>query len=104
MAEATLSGERERVIGVLRGHETELKQLGVAKLSLFGSTARGDMTPASDVDVLIASGPEPQLGLRFLELMEELGDELERPVNFAFSDTLQPLLRRRIEAEAIRVF
>ena len=36
--------------------------------------------------------------------MEELGDELERPVNFAFSDMLQPLLRRRIEAEAIRVF
>jgi Nucleotidyltransferase domain len=45
---------RDRVIRKIRDHEAGLRALGgVTKLWLFGSLARGDARPNSDVDVLI---------------------------------------------------
>lgn len=96
--------ERDRVIAILRAHEGELKELGIATLRLFGSMARGEAGPGSDIDILLEAGPGAGLGLRFLEALERLTDETGRPVNFVFPGRLQPTLRRRIEAEAIRVF
>ena len=45
--------EAAEVIAILRAHEAELKAAGIVHLSLFGSTARGDQTPESDVDLMI---------------------------------------------------
>ena len=46
--------DREQVIATLRKHEPGLRAVGVVRLSLFGSTARGDRQPDSDVDLLAA--------------------------------------------------
>jgi predicted nucleotidyltransferase len=50
---------REQVIAMLREHETELKAAGVVRLSLFGSTARGDRQPDSDIDLLAPPSMKP---------------------------------------------
>jgi predicted nucleotidyltransferase len=42
---------RADALPTLKQHETELKQLGVHHLYLFGSTARGEAGAASDVDL-----------------------------------------------------
>ena len=42
---------RDEAINRLKGHEAELKRLGVEHLYLFGSIARGDATDGSDVDL-----------------------------------------------------
>ena len=39
------------VIATLRAHEAELRAAGIHRLSLFGSVARGDAGPDSDVDL-----------------------------------------------------
>jgi predicted nucleotidyltransferase len=44
--------DREQVIATLRGHESVLRAAGVIRLSVFGSTARGDNRPDSDIDLL----------------------------------------------------
>ena len=44
----------DEVIAKLREREPELKAVGVVRLSLFGSTARGDCHPDSDIDLLAA--------------------------------------------------
>jgi uncharacterized protein len=44
---------REETIRRLKEHEAELKLLGVASLSLFGSTARDEATVNSDIDVVV---------------------------------------------------
>ena len=46
--------DREHVIATLRGHESELRAAGITRLALFGSTARGDYHPDSDIDLLAA--------------------------------------------------
>ena len=93
-----------RVVEVLRGHESQLREFGISSLRLFGSTARDEAEAGSDVDVLLETSAQPRLGLRFLETLEELGEELGAPVNFSFPEAMQPWLRQRIEAEAIQVF
>ena len=43
--------DRDTAISRLKAHEAELRRLGVQHLWLFGSTARGDARPDSDVDL-----------------------------------------------------
>jgi|HubBroStandDraft_1064217.scaffolds.fasta_scaffold936128_1 predicted nucleotidyltransferase len=43
---------KDDVINKLRAHERELKAAGVVRLAVFGSVARGDNSPESDVDLL----------------------------------------------------
>ncbi len=45
---------RDQVIATLREREPEVKAAGVLRLSVFGSTARGDRRPDSDVDLQAA--------------------------------------------------
>jgi hypothetical protein len=44
---------KDEVIDRLRGCRTELNALGVRSLDLFGSVARGQQQPNSDVDLLV---------------------------------------------------
>ena len=42
---------REAVIATLRAYEPELRAAGIVRLSLFGSTERGEACPGSDIDL-----------------------------------------------------
>jgi len=41
------------ILSVIRAHRAELRRLGVRRLGLFGSAARGEATAASDLDFLV---------------------------------------------------
>ena len=45
--------EREAAIARLKRNKANLRALGLARLSLFGSTARGEASPESDVDLAV---------------------------------------------------
>ena len=100
----TITGleERQRVIDVLRRREHELRARGLTRLALFGSTARGDMGPESDVDLLIEVDPER--GFAFLDLKDDLARLLGRPVDLAFPDAMRPRLRAAVLQDAVEVF
>ena len=91
--EASKAGleERARVLGVLQQHERELRARGLTRLALFGSTARGDLGPKSDVDLLIEVDPARPFGLfAFVDLKTDLAAILGRPVDLAFPDAKRP--------------
>lgn len=49
------------------------RRYGVTELSLFGSAARGEMGPESDIDIMVEFEPGARIGLiRFESLVEEL--------------------------------
>ena len=49
---------REAAIHILNQHDAEQREVyGVKSLALFGSVARGEATPASDVDMLVEFDP-----------------------------------------------
>jgi predicted nucleotidyltransferase len=96
--------ERNEAIARLQQHESELKNLGVTHLFLFGSTVRGEARDDSDVD-LFFDYERGRLGLFELMDVKALAAEiLERKADVMTRDSLHKTLRHDIEATALQVF
>jgi hypothetical protein len=94
----------EDAIAILKRHETELRQLGVERLYLFGSTARGEAHEDSDVD-LFFDYEKGKLGLlALMDVKEQASRILGRKADIMTRDSLHKVLRSRIEASALQVF
>ena len=107
--QATLApglAERERVLHVLRRHEAELRALGVTRLRLFGSMARGEAGLESDVDLIADIDRRASFSLLDLVgLQYFLEDLVGRAVDVGTTvEKMRPRMRRRFDAEAIEVF
>jgi len=94
---------RAQVIALLSEKRDEIAdRFGVQSLSIFGSTARDEARPDSDVDVLVEfSGPvtfDAHMGL--LVFLEDL---LGRRVDVVTASGLKPRLRSLIEQDLVRV-
>jgi predicted nucleotidyltransferase len=91
---------RDSVLEILEINRGSLKRYGVEAISLFGSVARGDAGPRSDVDLLV----DVQRGTTLFglaRLQYYLEDLLGRPVDLVTRDALRPQMRDSIMAEAI---
>ncbi|SRR5579883_907503 len=85
--------------------EVELRLLcqkyRVKELSVFGSRARGDHRPDSDLDLLVEFLPDDHSGLiAYLSLQHELAQLLGTKVDLAPKGSLKPLVRREVLPEA----
>ena len=57
---------KDQVAERLAAHAEELRSLGVRSLDLFGSVARGDARPESDVDLLVEFDEVPGFAHKLL--------------------------------------
>ncbi len=97
--------DREHVLSMLREHEPELKEAGVVRLSQFGSTARGEAGPESDVDLLAAYHKSRRLSLLDLIGIEiRLAELLGVKVDLIEEGTLKPRVQRSVAPEVLRAF
>jgi predicted nucleotidyltransferase len=80
---------------------TELASLGVRSLDLFGSVARGDSGPDSDVDLLVEFA-EPIGLFHFFRVQKRLEQVLGRRVDLVMRNAVKRQLRARVFGEAIR--
>lgn len=95
---------RDDVIRRLRQHQAELRRFGVCALFLFGSTARDDARPESDVD-LYFDYDDPKFSLiELAELQSRLERLLGSPIDVMSRASLHPRLRSAIEHSAVQVF
>ena len=93
---------RDKALSLLRAHSTELLALGVVSLSLFGSVARDEAGPDSDVDLLVEFDPAAHVGLfRFFEVKDYLESVLGCGVDLVPRNGLKPRLRPIVEREEI---
>jgi predicted nucleotidyltransferase len=89
----------------LAAHADELRRLGVQRAAVFGSVARGEAGPNSDVDVLVELDPAAGLTLLdYVAIERRLSEILSRAVDLVNRKTLKPFLRERILAEAVDAF
>jgi predicted nucleotidyltransferase len=95
--------QRDQILSQLRRHFPELqKEFGVMHLSLFGSVARDEAGPDSDVDVLVELGrPTGLIGL--MRLRTRLEALLGCRVDVGTSVSLKPKIRDRVLREAVHV-
>lgn len=94
---------RDTTIARLRAAEPQIRGLGVRRLALFGSVARDEARPDSDVDLLVEFAPAQKSFDRFLALSELLEDLLGRPVELVTPEALSPYIGPHILAEAADV-
>ena len=95
--------DRETVIRTLREHEPELRAAGVLSLRLFGSVARGEARPNSDVDLMARF----ENGLSIIDLAEiecVLSDLLGARVDLSQEGRLKDPIREEAEREALLAF
>jgi len=91
---------RAEVLAHLQEHKAELQRMDVASMAVFGSVARDEAGPESDVDLLVEFA-RPVGMFRFLAVKEYLETILGRPVDLATRDALKRQFRDAILSEAI---
>jgi predicted nucleotidyltransferase len=95
----------QSVLETLKAHEVELRQLGVRHGSVFGSVARGQARPESDIDVLVDLDPERPIGVfEYARLKLYIRELLGGASDVVNRKKLKPLLRDNILREAVNVF
>ena len=96
--------EHAEAMARLKAHETELRHFGVQYLYLFGSTALGEASDESDVD-LFFDHERGKLGLfQLMDVEERAAAILDCKTDIMTRRSLHPVLRKRIEASALQVF
>ena len=94
---------RQEIIEKIRSVRGELAQkYGIERLALFGSRARGDATPESDVDLVILE-PKGRDYFRRVKAKYFLEELLGTSVDLGYYDTIRPVIRKRIEEDLIHV-
>ena len=95
-AQTTVVAEiRAKVLPVLRRHS-------IQRAGIFGSVARGEATPESDVDIVVELDAEASL-LDFIGVKLDLEDALGRRVDLVEYAALRPRLRDRILREEVPI-
>jgi predicted nucleotidyltransferase len=93
------------VLHRLRGLEPRLRASGVAALWVFGSVARGDAQPDSDVDLVIDFAPDAKASLfQLVRIKEEIEQALERPVDIGERSAMTKHVVTIAERDLVRVF
>jgi uncharacterized protein len=97
--------DRDRIIATLRAHEAELQRLGVRHAALFGSVARGDAGPDSDIDIAIELDEEALPDLyAYAGMKRYIAGLFPRPVDVVDRAALKPHIRPLADKDLLCAF
>mgnify|MGYP000870081287 FL=1 len=92
---------RETALETLSKERDVLRGLGVRRLALFGSAARDEVTPESDVDVLVEFERKTFRG--YFALLRHLETLFGRRVDLVIEGAIKPAIRGRVLSEKVDV-
>jgi predicted nucleotidyltransferase len=96
---------KDEVINKLRAHESELKAAGIVRPAVFGSVARGDNSPESDVDLLAEFDKTKHYTLLTMGRLESrLADLLGARVDLSSPEWLKESVKSQVLREAVLAF
>lgn len=93
---------RDQILATLRAHERELRRRGVRHAALFGSAARGEAGPRSDIDILVDLDPRVPVGVfDYVAITQYLADLFPARVDIANRRSLKPAVRAHAARDAV---
>ena len=98
---ADIEWSADSILDFLKQNRDVLRSMGVNKIGLFGSFARGEQGPNSDVDVLVNLKRETFRD--YMGLLNFLEGIFGRKVDLVMKDTIKPIIRNRILRETVYV-
>ncbi len=97
--------DRQTIIDRLMRNQTTLRAMGLAKLSLFGSTARGQNAVGSDVDLAVTLDNKAKIDLfRFAAISEQLSQMLGTQVDLIVEPARNARMQAQIDRDRLRVY
>ena len=93
---------RRTIISRIRKHRAHLEKLGVKSLSIFGSVARGEERPDSDVDILVEFKGRATFD-RYMDTKFYLEELLGRKVDLVTPKAIKPGMRPYIMQDLVHV-
>ena len=95
----------EEIIARLRENEPTLRARGVSHAALFGSRARGDHRPDSDIDIMIEFDPAARVTVfNYAGLKDYIAGLFDVPVDVINREGLKPYIRPAATTDAIYAF
>ena len=95
----------QAIIAKLRENEAALRARGVSHAALFGSRARGDNRPDSDIDIIVEFDPAAHVTVfNYAGLKAYIAGLFDAPVDVVNRDGLKPYVRPAATADAIYAF
>lgn len=91
---------KKDLMDLLQSHQAELRAFGVKRCGLFGSFARNQPTPQSDVDLLVEFEPGQKTFINFSNLAFFLEELFGRRVDLVTMESLSPYIGPHILREA----
>ena len=88
-----LQSRREEILGIAHRY-------GENNVRVFGSRARGEGRPDSDIDILIAVGERTSL-LDIIAIKQDLEDLFSSSVHVVTEDAISPYIREKVLSQAI---
>ena len=102
---ATAQPMVSRVLRTLRTHQAALERMGVVHAAIFGSVARGEERPDSDIDIVIEVDPSVVRSIfGYGGIQQALEEWIGRPVDLAGKDRLRPGVAAEAEKDQILAF
>jgi uncharacterized protein len=96
---------QQGVLARLKENEAALRARGVSHAALFGSLARGDNRPDSDIDIMIEFDPAARIGVyEYVALKDYVAGLFDGPVDVVSRDGLKPYVKPAATADAIYAF
>jgi uncharacterized protein len=92
-------------VAILRRYEGALRARGIRHAAVFGSVARGDNRPDSDLDILVEFEPEAEGSIyEYMRVKDYIAGLFEGPVDVIDRDALKPHLRTPSARDAVYAF
>jgi predicted nucleotidyltransferase len=96
---------RDAVIAILRAHDAPLRLRGVLRAALFGSTARNEARPDSDLDIMVEIDPSAHVDLYgYAGITRYIAELFPVPVDVAEREMLLEPVRATAETDAVYAF
>jgi len=97
--------DKQQVIDTLKSYESELRHRGILHAALFGSVARGDNRPDSDIDIMIEVDPAAHITVfGYVGLKEYIAGLFPVSVDVVDRHALKPYVRSPVEGDSIYAF
>jgi predicted nucleotidyltransferase len=97
--------DREEILARLRENERALRARGVSHAAVFGSRARGDERPDSDIDIMVEFDPAAHVTVfNYAGLKDYIASLFDGQVDVVSREGLKPYIRPAATIDAIYAF